>query len=302
MPKPVPLKPGDSIGLIAPSGAFDAGDLEKALKVLREYGYTPVYSNHIFSRYREMAGPDWIRAKNLIDFWKNENIACLWCIRGGYGSIRILSRLPRHLVEKNDKVFVGYSDITFLHNFFIANGKSVVFHGPNLIDFSNAGEARRRRLISFLEARIPFRWDIKETNVIRRGVASGRLIGGNLTCLTHLLGTDYLPGNFWRKAILFIEDRGEAGYRIDRMLNHFKEVGIFEHLQGLVLGSFTACEPYDRLKERILDIVKPYQFPVICDLPFGHSADQDILPMGLEYIIDTGSGYFAPTEKVFSTQ
>lgn len=299
MLRPAPLRHGDAVGLIAPSGAFEREDFDKAITALKEYGYPVVYSSAIFSRHRETAGPDWIRAKDLIDLWKRGDIACIWCLRGGYGSSRLLSHLPPSLVKTHAKIFIGYSDITFLHAFILANCGSVVFHGPNLIDFAKAEEAHRSRLISFLQGKTPFSWPLTESQIIRHGRASGRLVGGNLTCLTHLLGTPHLSPGFWERAILFLEDHGEAGYRIDRMLIHLKDAGIFDRLRGLVLGGFTSCEPYDKLQDRVAEVVKLYDFPVICALPFGHLKNQDLLPLGLEYLIDTFSGHFGCVEEVF---
>lgn len=299
--RPRPLEKGDTVALVAPAGCFDSEALHRSITMLEQHGYRPVHSQVVHSCFGEMAGQDWMRTEDLIQQWKNQETTAIWCIRGGYGSGRILPHLPPSIFTEHEKIFIGYSDITYLHMFILANSKTVVFHGPNLLELDSASDANVYKILTFLEGKQPFSWTFTPSQVLCPGVASGRLLGGNLTCLTHLLGTTYIPKNFWNGAILFLEDRGEAGYRIDRMFTHLKHAGIFQNICGLILGSFTKCEDLERLTQRVMDILEPYNFPVVYNLPFGHSISQDILPLGPEYIINTHDNILAIKEKPFTT-
>ncbi len=283
---------GSKIALVAPSAHFDHTIIDSIKQTVTKLGYEPVHSKAIYDKYGEMAGKDWIRAEDFVRWFMDPAVKVIWAIRGGYGSIRILNMLDLKKISQENKLFIGYSDITFLHIALLNAGFVGCIHGPNAIELINMPPEGVQKIQDFFKGKGKFEWKLSEDNIIRHGSAYGHLIGGNLTCLSHLLGTPYLKPYMWEGALLFIEDNNEAGYRIDRMLNHLKIAGVFEKIKGLILGNFSNCESKEKLISRVNDIVSPFDFPVIFNMPFGHDILQDLLPLGVKYQIDTYQSTF----------
>ncbi len=281
------LDPGSKIALVAPAASFDETSFREVIKLIEKWGYNPVYSHCVFEKHGEFAGKDWIRAEDFEKWFREPDVSMVWAIRGGYGSSRILSFLNLDTISSSKKIFLGYSDMTFLHLALVNKGFQGSFHGPNAVELSDLKIEKTEVIYQFLQGAFEFRWKYKEAQILRHGVASGRLIGGNLTCLCHLLGTPFLNPDIWNGALLFLEDCNEAGYRIDRMFNHLKLAGVFDNIKGLVLGSFRNCEPSPNFRSRILDILASFDFPIICDMPFGHNIRQDVLPLGQSFYMNT---------------
>lgn len=292
-----PLRRGDSISLVAPSSPFDREDFLKASQRLESRGYRLNAGKHVFDKDGYLAGSDCARVEDLIQAMTDPATTAILCIRGGYGSIRLLEWLPFAFVSRNPKIFLGYSDITFLHAAFHSRLNWITFHGPNLIElFVNRG-LQADSVFDTLEGKKHFLWNIDENQILRHGVACGKIIGGNLTCFTHLIGTPHLPDP--SGALLFLEDRGEAAYRVDRALAQLKLAGILERISGVILGSFHDCGPPEEIWKRVLEHTQYFSFPIVCGLPFGHGPENEILPLGLPFLLDTRGGILEACESPF---
>ena len=279
-----PLRPGDRIALIAPSSPFEEDKFEKARGLVEARGYTLSAGAHAFTRKGYLAGTEGERAADLIDAICDPDVSAIMCIRGGYGSGRLLPWLPFSKLESKAKILIGFSDITFLHLAFSSRMRWTTFHGPNLLDLGDGAE-RCNSVLRALEGEASFSWTLQEHNIWRRGSVKGPIIGGNLTCLSHLLGTPYLPD--FRGALLLVEDCSEALYRLDRMFTQLKLAGILDQIGGLILGEFTDCSDDAMLRSMIMEQVNPYRFPVVGGLPFGHIPENETIPFGIPFELNT---------------
>ncbi len=276
--------PGGSIALIAPSSPFDRALYEQGRAILDGAGFRTVPGKNIFSANGYQAGSDVERAGDLTDAIRDPGIEAIVCIRGGYGSGRILPWLNFHSLKNNHKILIGHSDITFVHLALLARMGWITFHGPNLTGIGESPE-RAQSVIDALCGTARFEWNFGPEQVLRHGAAIGQVIGGNLTCLSHLVGTPFLPDLMG--ALLLIEDRGEALYRLDRIINHLKLAGILEKLGAILLGEFENCAENTKINEMVMEHVKYFDFPVIHDLPFGHGRRNEVIPLGAPFVLDT---------------
>jgi muramoyltetrapeptide carboxypeptidase len=282
---PPALAPGDRIALVAPASPFAAEQLEAACDWLRGSGYHPVPGKSIYRRQGYLAGSEAERAEDLIQALTDPAVAAVFAIRGGYGSSRLLPWLPFSMLKRQPKIFLGYSDNTFLHLALWKEMHWVTFHGPHVVDLGEGPDSRRGELLEALGGARDFSWGLDGVQVLRPGVAAGVLLGGNLTCLAHLLMTPYFPA--MEGVLLMIEDRGEALYRLDRVLTQLLLAGVFDKISGLILGQFRDCAGEEQICNLVRDRVKTFQFPVITGLPFGHGATNDVLPLGAAYSLNT---------------
>jgi len=291
------LGPGGSIALIAPSSPFDAGLYEKGREILENAGYRTVPGKNIFNVRSYLAGSDLERVRDLSDALLDPAVNAVICIRGGYGSGRLLPRLPFASFGKDPKIFLGHSDITFLHMAFISRMGWTVLHGPNL---TGLGEypGRAENVLRALSGQESFAWDLDPDQVLRHGIAKGPVLGGNLTCVAHLIGTPYLPD--LTGALLLIEDCGEALYRLDRMMNHLGLAGILKKLGAILLGDFDNCTENEKICEMMLEHVKYFDYPVVCGLPFGHGARNEVIPFGAPFLLDTYAQTLRAVEPIIS--
>jgi muramoyltetrapeptide carboxypeptidase len=226
-------------------------------------------------------------------------------IRGGWGSSRVLPHLDYELIRRNPKVVVGFSDITALHMAIQAKTGLVTFHGPNgmgrwdewsldyfrrvlfggeAVTFGNPTKLSDRNALAQTEHRV---------QTITPGTARGRLLGGNLTVLTAILGSPYVPS--FDGAILFLEDVGEDLYRVDRMFTQLKLAGVLERIRGFVFGTCAECEPGEgfaslTLEEILGDHIKPLGVPAWFGAMIGHQTPQWTVPVGIEAEIDATKG------------
>lgn len=292
-----PLLPGDTIALVAPSSPFREDSFERACRALEDLGYRPAPGKSILQRLDFLAGTDAERADDLIQAVAAPEVAAIICIRGGYGSGRLLSRLPFAALRRTPKIFLGYSDITFLHLAFRHRMGWITFHGPNLIELADHPE-RLDAVLQALAGRREFSWQVAEPQVLQPGLATGPLLGGNLTCLCHLLGTPYFPE--LKGALLLLEDRGEAPYRLDRLLTQLSLAGVLDEIAGLLLGHFQDCGDPQRLGEMVLDQMKSYSFPVVAGLPFGHGSPNDVVPLGAPFSLNTFEGLLKVLSSPFA--
>ncbi|MCE5333786.1 MAG: LD-carboxypeptidase [Desulfobacteraceae bacterium] len=278
------VRPGATIALIAPSSPFDGELYEKGRSILLEAGYRIAPGKSISNKRAYLAGTDVERAHDLMDAILDPEVQAVLCVRGGYGSGRLLPWLHFPNLRKHPKILIGHSDVTFLHLALISQAGWTTFHGPNLTGLAQSAQ-RARNVLDALSGTASYLWPLEDRQILRRGLARGPMAGGNLTCLAHLVGTPYLPD--LTGALLLIEDCNEALYRLDRIMNHLKLAGILSGLGGVLLGEFTGCAEESEICSMVMEHVAPYDYPVVCGLPFGHGDRNDVIPLGAPFLLDT---------------
>jgi muramoyltetrapeptide carboxypeptidase len=239
----------------------------------------------LYERKGYLAGNDEVRLEALHAMFKDKGIKAIFCARGGYGTLRILDRIDYDLIRDHPKIIVGYSDITALLLSIYRNTGLVTFHGPVVREFPKNKEQNLNAILELIRGETLPRLDLTDGNTLRQGKGTGKLLGGNLSLITSLIGTPFLPS--FKGTILFIEERDEPLYRIDRMLTHLRLSGVFDGIQGLVAGRFEACGNMDAIGQLLLDTVEDQDIPVMTGLPAGHGQENITLPLGLEVSIDT---------------
>jgi muramoyltetrapeptide carboxypeptidase len=192
--------------------------------------------------------------------------------------------MPFHIFSRNPKFLIGCSDITFLHLGLTSQAGWTTFHGPNLVGMCQAPQMAEN-VLDVLSGEARYEWVFDRDQVLRPGVARGPVLGGNLRCFAHLIGTPYMPD--MTGALLLIEDRGELLYRLDRMVNHLKLAGILSRLGAILLGEFTGCGENNDICTMIMDHVREYDFPVVHSLPFGHGMRNEVIAFGPPFVLDT---------------
>ena len=283
--KPPRLMQGDTVGIVAPAGPFDPKKFMKGKAVLELMGFRTFFDEGIFQKHGFFAGTDVQRADQVNRLFADSAIRAVVCARGGYGSMRILPFLDFETIQKNPKIFVGFSDISVLLSVLDDRCGLVTFHGPVVTTLANAIEETIAAMRTALKSNTALELTPKEGIVIKSGVSSGIVAGGNLTTLCHLVGTPYAPR--FNGKILFIEDVGEAPYRIDRMLTQMKLAGCFEGLKGLFLGSFEECGQLDEIFRIVQEIFRDVNIPILAGFEIGHGRINITIPIGLEATLDT---------------
>jgi len=304
--KPKRLSPGDSIALVAPSSnAWEDEDIRFAIETMESLGFRVREGKHLYRRAAYLAGSDQERAADLNAAFADDAADAVFAIRGGYGAQRILPYLDYERIGKNPKILMGFSDITALHCAIHSRTGLVTFHGPTAMrTWSEYAVEQMRKVLMEPEAPLrlagppPFEarpGKVERENRVTKlvgGKARGRLIGGNLTLLSGLLGTPYQP-DFAGK-ILFIEDVGESPYRVDRMLTHLWLAGVFDACAGVALGKFTDAKPGGgrsrSLEEIFRERFEPLGKPAVRGLMIGHIDDIATIPVGAEAELDADSG------------
>jgi len=278
------LKPGDTIGIAAPAGPFDRGLFHRGTRVLEEMGFNVFMPEGLFEVDGYLAGDDDHRARLVNELFADNNVHAVMCARGGYGCMRILPLLDYPTIKNNPKVFMGFSDITALLSVLLSRCGLVSFHGPVVTSLAEASGTERQALLEAVSSAGPFQIRAPDGITLSPGSESGILCGGNLTILCHLVGTPFAP-DFVGK-ILFLEDRGEAPYRIDRMLVHMKLAGCFDDLAGLVLGLFKDCGQPEDIFRIVGDVFGDCHLPILAGLEVGHGNLNLTLPVGVEATLD----------------
>lgn len=288
---PKPLTPGARVALIAPAGPLTKEDeLPRALDNARAFGWDPVVGKNAQRRLGYLAGDDRARLDDLNQALQDETIDALWCLRGGYGMIRILDGIDYHALETNPKPIIGYSDITALHAAVQRKCWLISYHGPTA----------REPMSSFsrdsLERAVVQQTDpcgaAAGARALSVGKADGRLAGGNLAVLASLCGTPYAPD--LSDCILILEDINEPVYRIDRMLQQLKLSGMLRGCKAVAFGECVKCpddagggaRPFD---EVLGEIVRELRVPCIAGIPVGHIAEQWTIPLGAMATLDAES-------------
>jgi len=280
------------VAVIAPAGPFDRESFEAGIAVLRDR-YQVQYESGVFATHRYLAGEDSRRLAELHDALTNPKIRGVFCARGGYGTLRLLARLAAadpllEWTRQGRKPLVGFSDITALHQWHQRHGL-VSIHGPVTTQLAKQPLPTRERLFSLLESRVP-RETLRGTTTFVDGIAEGPLLGGNLSVLTRLLGTPFMPA--LDGAILLLEDLAERPYRLDRMWTHLELAGAFRNLGGIVLGTFNGCEERDATytsTEILRDLARATGLPCAAGFPVGHGDINEPVALGVRVRLDAGS-------------
>jgi len=288
---PPRLKPGDKIGVVAPASPFDRKVFNQGLRVLEKMGFDPYVPEGVFEKKRYLAGTDAGRAERIHSLFRDKTVRAIICARGGYGSLRLLTLLDYSIIRKNPKVFVGFSDVTALLTVFYSRCGLVGFHGPMVATLATATPKARKALYGAVASAEKIRLTSQHAVVVRTGTASGPVLGGNLTTLSHLLGTPFAP--VFKGQILILEEINEAPYRLDGMLMQMKLAGCFEGLAGLVLGAFINCGSQKGVYEIAADIFREAKFPVLAGFSFGHVRGNPTIPIGMKATLDTDLGQLA---------
>lgn len=308
--KPPRLKVGDTVGLVSPAGYIEQQDIEDIKKPLTALGLKIKLGTHLLNRYGYLAGTDANRAADMNTMFADESIHAILPMRGGWGCNRILSFLDYSLIRSHPKIIIGLSDITSLLIAINAKSDLVTFHGPT-------GQSSWNPFTVNYVKRILFNGEVltlqnsRENNdnpttnqlrvqTITPGKVRGKLVGGNLSVLTAMLGSDYLPD--WKQTILFVEEIGEEIYRVDRMLTQLKLAGILNQIAGFIFGQCTNCDRITRenaqkdgedsltLAQVLKDHIQPLGIPAWHGSMIGHVKNKFTLPIGVEVEIDASQG------------
>jgi len=309
MKRPAPLSIGDKVAIIAPSSPLPDENIDRAIDSIRFIGLEPVVFPSCTSIHGYFAGKDDVRAKDLNDAFADRSIKGIFCLRGGYGSTRILNKIDFDLIKANPKIFVGYSDITSLHTAITQRCGFMTFHAPMPnTRYRNFDEYTLNYFKSNLFSDKPlgevFNPEGEEIKTIVSGVCEGQITGGNLCLIHNTLSSPYEINT--KGKILLIEEIAEMPYRLDRVFNALALAGKFEDCAGIILGTFTDCEapeagnPLEALSvvsggsltllEIFDEVIAPFNKPTIFNLRIGHVYPQLSLPLGAFARLDATNG------------
>lgn len=302
--RPPRLRAGDVAGLVAPAFAsYESVEIEIAQDVTRAFGLEPRLGAHVRDRHGYLAGRDEDRAADVNRFFADPSVKAVLAIQGGGGCARVLPHLDWEAIGRNPKVVAGFSDVTGLHCGLQAKAGLVSFHAPVLVSSWPRFSVEQFRRVVFegeavtmanppgQEDRLVQRED--RTRTITPGKARGRLVGGNLSVLTSLVGTPYLPS--FDGALLFLEDVEEEIRRVDRMMTQLRLAGLLDRISGFIFGTCSKCGPGERygsltLEEVLDEHVKPLGVPAYEGAMIGHQARQFTVPVGIEVEVDASAG------------
>jgi muramoyltetrapeptide carboxypeptidase len=279
--QPAFLKPGDTVGIVAPARKISEEELLPSIKILQSWGLNVKLGKHIYSSDHQYAGTDTVRGMDLQTMMNDADARAIFSARGGYGSVRIIDKIDLSLFKKHPKWIVGYSDVTVLHSHIHAHTSIETMHGTMPINFEKDAESLELLKKALFGEQLHYNYSAHSLN--RQGEAEGLLIGGNLSLLYALAST---PSDIDTTGkILFLEDLDEYLYHIDRMMMQLKRSGKLARLSGLLVGSFSEMKdntiPFGKTAEEIIsDAVKEYAYPVAFGFPAGHGIKNYPLSFG----------------------
>lgn len=295
--KPPRLRRGDLIGLVSPSSPVaEAERIQNGVRYLESLGYRVIVGEHVGKAFGYLAGTDEERAADLHAMFADKDVRAIVCVRGGYGTTRLLSLLDYRLIARHPKILVGFSDVTALQLALWRKCRLVTFHGPM------AGVEMAKTMHPFTEemfwrcitsSRALGELHLPEQALVLSAAsraATGRLIGGNLSLVVSLLGTNYAPA--FVGAVLFLEEIAEEPYRVDRMLTHLRNASAFTDAVAMLFGDFTACVPSDptkpsfRVDDVLVEAARQFGKPTLARVPFGHGERKLTLPIGIRVRVD----------------
>jgi muramoyltetrapeptide carboxypeptidase len=293
--QPSRLKKGDVISIVAPSSPIESRDgLDKGIASLERMGFRVRFHDRIFQSSRYLAGNDPERAEELMQAFEDPSVQAIISLRGGYGCARLIPLLKDNRLRPYPKIFIGFSDLTTLHLYFHSHFGWATIHGPMVASpalhyITPQQEQNFLSLITDPNYRPALSFPQLETWF--PGKAEGTLIGGCLSLITASIGTAYEIKTEGK--ILFLEDQGEAPYRLDRMLTHLRLAGKLHSLAGILLGDFPDCEPTQgnyTSSEILREILADLKIPTIANFPSGHGSENWAIPLGVKVFMDADKG------------
>jgi muramoyltetrapeptide carboxypeptidase len=283
------LKPGDTIGIVCPSGYMATEKVQASVQTFQKWGFNVVQGKTVGHRFHYFSGTDEERLDDLQQMMDDDNVKAIFCARGGYGMGRIIDSIKFKKFKKQPKWIIGYSDITVLESHLFSKYSIASLHAPMASSFVDAGDSDPyiQSLHDALTGR-KSKYEVQPHDFNRKGKVKGTLIGGNLSLVAHLTGTS--SGINSKNTILFIEDVGEYIYNIDRMMYQLKRSGQLKKLKGLIVGRFSDSKdttiPFGETAEEVIrDIVKEYDYPACFNFPVSHEKENYALKVGGEYVL-----------------
>ena len=310
--KPAKLKSGDKLAIVAPGSYISESELQDSIKNLNELGFDTTYSEKILLQSGYFAGSDEDRTKDLMEKFADKSVKGIVCARGGYGCARILPMLDYDIIRANPKVLIGYSDITALLFGLYQKAGLISFHGPvGTSTFNDYSVNNFKNVLMNPEWTAVFPNSTSDTDeniygvtTIVNGKGKGRLVGGNLSLVVSIIGTEYDVD--YSGKIVFIEEIGEEPYRIDRMLTQMIQTGKFDKAAGIMMGIFRKCEVKKNsdltsksftLMEVLKDRFSKLKIPVVYGMSFGHVTDKFTIPFGALAELDANNQTFTLLER-----
>ena len=292
---PPPIDIGDTIGLVAPAGPLiDKDNFTAGVHILEDKGFKVKYNRKLLHAKGYLAGSDQERADEFNRLWSDPEIKALVAARGGYGCLRMVDLVDMKQIQKNPKILIGFSDLTVLLNTIHQKTRLVTFHGPVVTTLGSIDRQSKTSFFNVLAGKTSNLIPSTKLKILKNGMAKGVLMGGNLTTLIHMIGTPYeIP---WNKTILFLEDTGEAPYRLDRLLTHLYQAKCLQKVKGIILGKFTdennkeSSRLQKIVQERITELLKDTEIPIWANFQTGHSRKNLTMPVGLAVEMDLSRG------------
>jgi muramoyltetrapeptide carboxypeptidase len=315
---PSALKKGSTIGITAPASGVDNAEIQEGIALLKASGYSIVLGNTLTRKYGYLSAPDSERAAEFMEFVERPDIDCILCARGGYGVMRILPMLDFGVIRANPKIIIGYSDITALLVAITKLSNVITYHGPvasSTFDSFTVDYFKKtlckpitNEIITepILSEYTPISFSDSRMTTLSKGIAKGRLTGGNLSMIVATLGTPYEIDT--KDSLLFLEDIAEEPYRIDRMLTQLWLAGKLQQCAGIILGQFKNCEAKRvpgfevsfSLQEVLESRITSLGIPAVYGLPIGHVKSKMTIPLGVMAELDAGNKTFSIMERPVS--
>ncbi len=296
---PRPFDKGATIAVIAPSSPPVCSDLERGMDILKDSGFNildftiPLHNNILLPF---LNGTHESRLNTIVNAFKNPEIDIIWCARGGYGLLPVISEMPWGVLKDNPKLIIGFSDISLLLNENFCKTGIIGLHGPMLSTLFKTDKQDIEELMRILDGAFFSSIDFRKSQVIKHGHIIAPIIGGNLSTIVSFFAifSDDLPGDI----ILFIEDINEPPYRIHRLLTQIRVSGILSKCRGLLLGNFSGCEDED-IRQIVTDVTMGLNIPIVMGLPFGHGKRNTPIPVGMKAELNTKNNKIIFSENIF---
>ena len=302
MIKPERLKVGDTIGIIAPSRPINEKEILPCIKILEARGFKVKFGKNIYKKSYYSAGSAKERASDLNSMFKDKKVKAIMCATGGIVSNQLLDLIDYETIKKNPKIFIGYSDITVLLLAIHKKTGLITFHGPNLHSLKKLTKETENFLFDLLMGKKSQYCLPSKMEIIKKGKAKGKLLGGNLYLIDSLLGTKYTPT--YNNKIWFWEEVGDSPASLDQKLNQFKLSGNLKNISAMIIGNLADCidkkykEDNRPINEIILELTKEYNFPIIKVPYFGHNVSSFYaFPIGITSEINTETNEFKMIEN-----
>jgi muramoyltetrapeptide carboxypeptidase len=295
--KPPALKAGDTVAITSPAGAvWDEAQVETFTNILKSFGFKVIHGKTLTEKFGYFAGTDELRANEMNELFANKAVNGIFCMKGGWGCARLLDKINYDIIEKNPKVLMGFSDITALLIAITTKTGLITFHGP--VGNSGWNDFTKTVFMNVTMKTNVFAYpqnpeSENKSITIQSGKATGELVGGNLTVLTSIIGSGYLPD--WKNKILFLEEVKEEPYSIDRMLTQLKLCGALNAVSGFVFGKCAKCLAEEPLKsftfhDVLMQHIQPLGIPAFYGAMIGHIENKLTLPIGVKATMDADKG------------